>query len=200
MDHSFFNVCDQFLRLNKICINHASFKKQLYTQDSYPSLNAFTNILSANGVEHRALRIGWEQLVEYGPPVMLHYQDRRSYFVIATHVTENEITYYKSDLHMKTESREQFLKHWNGVTLYVIEPESVSWKCLLGNEFKKHRLQLLLATICLFLFSLLETKSIEQDIFLSAFFLLKIIGLLFSVFLLRHDWGKKAVPNNSSVQ
>ncbi|MCS2889650.1 hypothetical protein [Parabacteroides faecis] len=98
MDNRFFNISEEFLRLNRICIDHANLKEQLYTQDSYPSLKALTDVLSAFSIKNRALKIKWEQLMEYGTPVMLHYQDRMPSFVIATHVMENEITYYTSDL------------------------------------------------------------------------------------------------------
>lgn len=192
MDHSFFNICDKFLRLNKICLDRASIKEQLYTQDSYPSLNAFTDVLSAFGIEHRALRIGWDQLMEYGTPAMLHYQGRMPRFVIATRVTESEITYYTSGLRKKTEPRGDFLKHWDGTSLYVIEPESFPWKCYLANGFKGHRLQLLFATTVLFLLSLWGILPVEKDLFLYTSSILKIIGLLVSIFLLRHDWGKSS--------
>ena len=192
MDHSFFNICDKFLRLNKICLDRASIKEQLYTQDSYPSLNAVTDVLSAFGIEHRALRIGWDQLMEYGTPAMLHYQGRMPRFVIATRVTESEITYYTSGLRKKTEPRGDFLKHWDGTSLYVIEPESFPWKCYLANEFKGHRLQLLFATTVLFLLSLWGILPVEKDLFLYTSSILKIIGLLVSIFLLRHDWGKSS--------
>lgn len=51
--------------------------------------------MSIWGIRHQALRIGWNQLIEYGTPVMLHYQDEIPRFVIATDVTSDEITYYK---------------------------------------------------------------------------------------------------------
>lgn len=193
MDNRFFNISEEFLRLNRICIDHANLKEQLYTQDSYPSLKALTDVLSAFSIKNRALKIKWEQLMEYGTPVMLHYQDRMPSFVIATHVMENEITYYTSDLKKKTETRDRFLEHWNGVALYVIEPDVFSWKCYFSNMFKKHRLKLLLVTICLLLFSLLGTIPIEKNPFLYGSFILKLTGLFFSIFLLRHDWGKISV-------
>ncbi len=51
--------------------------------------------MSIWGIRHQALRIGWNQLIEYGTPVMLHYQGEIPRFVIATDVTSDEITYYK---------------------------------------------------------------------------------------------------------
>lgn len=193
MDNSFFNVCDKFLQLNRICVDPEDLRKQLYTQDSYPSLKAFTDVLSVLGIEHRALRIGWNKLEEYGTPVMLHYQDRVPRFVVATRVTSNEIVYYRSNLKKKTESRDDFLEHWNGAALYAVEPDSFSWKCYFLNLFKKYRMLLLLVATCLLIFSLFWNVPVEKNFYLYGLFSLKIIGLFVSVFLLRHDWGKRSV-------
>ena len=191
MDNSFFNVCDKFLQLHRICVDPADLRKLLYSSDSYPSLKSFTDILSIWGIRHQALKIGWNQLIEYGTPVMLHYQDGIPRFVIATDVTSDEITYYKSNLKKKTEPRDSFLEHWNGVALYAIESDSFSWKCYFLNRFKKYRMLLLLVMVCLLILSLFWAVPIEKDFYLYGFSILKIIGLLVSIFLLRHDWEKR---------
>lgn len=191
MDNSFFNVCDKFLQLHRICVDPADLRKLLYSSDSYPSLKSFTDILSIWGIRHQALRIGWNQLIEYGTPVMLYYQGEIPRFVIATDVTSDEITYYKSNLKKKTEPRDSFLEHWNGVALYAIESDSFSWKCYFLNRFKKYRMLLLLVMACLLILSLFLTVPIEKDFYLYGFSILKIIGLLISIFLLRHDWEKR---------
>ena len=169
MDNSFFNVCDKFLQLHRICVDPADLRKLLYSSDSYPSLKSFTDILSIWGIRHQALRIGWNQLIEYGTPVMLHYQGEIPRFVIATDVTSDEITYYKSNLKKKTEPRDSFLEHWNGVALYAIESDSFSWKCYFLNRFKKYRMLLLLVMACLLILSLFLTVPIEKDFYLYGF-------------------------------
>ena len=193
MDNSFFNICDKFLQLNRICVDTTELKKQLYSQDSYPSLKAFTDVLSVLGIEYRALKIEWEQLIEYGTPVMLHYQDGVPRFVVATRVTSDEISYYKSNLRLNTESRNSFLKHWNGVALYAIEPDSFSWKCYFLDMFKRYKMLLLLVVTCLLLASLFWVRPLETNPYLYGSFVLKIAGLLFSIFLLRHDWGVRSI-------
>lgn len=197
MDNSFFNICVKFLELHRICVNPADLRKELYSSDSYPSLKSFTDILSKLSIRHRALRIDWNQLIEYGTPAMLHYRDGIPRFVIAIDVTSDKITYYKSNLKKKTEPRNSFIKHWNGVALYATESKSFSWKCHFFNTFKKYRMLLLFVMTCLLLLSLLWTVSIENDFYLYGFFILKIIGLLVSIFLLRHDWAKRSVTERN---
>lgn len=80
-------------------------------------------MLADFGIEHRALKIDRKQLQEYGTPVLLHYQENIPRFVAATRVTDQEITYYKSNLEKETQSLTEFSQHWNGAALYVMEPE-----------------------------------------------------------------------------
>lgn len=181
------------MQLNRICFDTAELKKQLLSQEDYPSLKSFTDVLTAIGVEHRAFKIGWEQLVKYDTPVMLHYQGRKPSFVVATHITPDKITYIKDGSKTVTESRNDFSKHWNGAALYVIEPESFSWECFLINRFKQYRLWLLGIAACLLLLSLCGSGAIEKDGFEIGTFFLKTAGLCVSIFLLRHDLGKSSV-------
>lgn len=168
------------------------FKRQLYSHESYPSLNAFTDELTNLGVEHRALKLTWKELMEYGTPSLLHYRDKIPRFVIATRVTETEITYYKSNLTKCTEKREDFVKYWNGVTLYVVEPSIFSWKCFLKEAYVKYRNGLLLAIITLLVMLFLHTNLLEGNVFLFGLFFLKFVGFCFSILLLRHDWGRES--------
>lgn len=192
MDQSFFYICDKFLLLNRICFDPAELKKQLLSQEDYPSLKSFTDVLTTMKVEHRALKIGWDQLIEYDTPVMLHYQGRMPSFVMATHITPNEITYVKSNSKKVTKSQSDFLAHWDGVALYIIEPDSFSRKCFLINLFKRYRIWLWVAVASLLLLSFFRTRSIQMEGFEIGIFFLKIIGLFFSILLLRHDCGKRS--------
>lgn len=191
MDNSFYNISCKLLHLNAVCVDSKEFKKQLCSQETYPSLKSLTNVLTDFGIEHRALKIDRKQLQEYGTPVLLHYQENIPRFVAATHVTDQEITYYKSNLEKKTQSLTEFSQHWNGAALYVMEPEKKAFTCQLTEAFIKWSGWLILLLTIALLGSVLFMYPTDKWFY--GLFLTKLIGLFFSILLLRHDWGKLSV-------
>ena len=192
MEKAFLNISSLFLRLNHLCVEPARFRKDLYAHEAYPSLKALTDVLSDWEIEYRALKIGWEQLCEYGTPVLLHYRDSMPRFVVATSVTTDGIVFYKDEGEKFKASRQDFEKRWDGTALYVVEPEKREWKCFCKVLFTQYRGWLLLLVSLLLLIPLLSFSRITDIGWFTLLFSLKAIGLFFSVLLLRHDWGKRS--------
>ena len=192
MEKAFLNISHKFLQLNRICIDFGRFRRDLYAHEAYPSLKALTDVLSSLDIEHRALKIGWEQLTGHGTPVLLHYREQMPRFVVATTVTAEEIVFWKSEREKVRETREAFEKRWDGTALYVVEPERVAWKCVCREWFMSHRGMLWGLVSLLLLLSLFYGSSTTVSSWIGLLFGLKGIGLFFSVLLLRHDWGKRS--------
>lgn len=190
MDNSFYHICHKFLAVNKICVDSERMKKELYSHAAYPSLKSLTDVLSDLKIEYRALRINTEQLQEYGTPVLLHYQGRKPQFVVATHISNQKITFYKDNQQKEVQSLSDFSKYWNGAALYVFEPEKQSVTCRLTEAFIKER-GYLLALLTVILILPVLCMFVTDGWFYGLLFL-KLVGLFFSVLLLRHDLGKRS--------
>ena len=162
MEKAFLNISSLFLRLNHLCVEPARFRKDLYAHEAYPSLKALTDVLSDWEIEYRALKIGWEQLCEYGTPVLLHYRDSMPRFVVATSVTTDGIVFYKDEGEKFKASRQDFEKRWDGTALYVVEPEKREWKCFCKVLFTQYRGWLLLLVSLLLLIPLLSFSRITD--------------------------------------
>ena len=192
MEKAFLNISSLFLRLNHLCVEPARFRRNLYVHEAYPSLKALTDVLSDWEIEHRALKIGWEQLCEYGTPVLLHYRDSMPRFVVATSVTVDGIVFYKDERERFKASRQDFEKRWDGTALYVVEPEKQDWKCFCKVLFMQYRGWLLLLVSLLLLIPLLSFSRMTDTGWFALLLVLKAIGLFFSVLLLRHEWGTRS--------
>jgi protein-disulfide isomerase/uncharacterized membrane protein len=188
-----------FLRVINVKVNDHIVDETLHSHPEWPSLLCISDALSAWHVPNGAGRIDPKEIDDLPTPFIAKTYDRADPLYIVTAVSESTISgLHKDYTKVKSESKENFLKNWDGIYL-LAEPNQQSGEPAFVSNKRKAFLSALLplAVISIFIvFSLLWiTKSIANSglvsstgIYIEYFTLLT--GVFISTMLLWYEIDK----------
>jgi len=165
--------------------------KELRSHPFSPSLAAISDILYKYKIENEALRLDYDELLQFKNPFIAHLTLFNGLFVVVLKVSDDEVSYVFEGKNYVTLSKEEFLKFWNNIVL-IARPSSQSCE----PDYKQHRNEFLIyRTPKLVLFSILglvfiiQFKSNISFIYLLPLLATKVIGLFIVTMLIKHELG-----------
>ncbi len=194
MRDQLFNILDQLIIKSNIRINRSELKLQLSSHPSYPSLHALTGVLEHFDIPNAALRL----------PVNKEILDQLPRHFIANVDTDRggdlvliEKKGTKIKLKLDTDknkiiSQEAFLNQWKGI-IVVIEKDD------LMEEVPSQGMAVFFNWLLVFC-GVLWTANIVfslSDPFAQIHFLLSLIGLVFSIQIVKHELGISSMVANN---
>jgi len=173
------------LKLHSIKIDESELKFQFESHPSYPSLHALTGVLNHFRISNLALEVqrDLETLSELPEAFIAHIINKRgeNFALVIRSNTSIRIIYDK-----KVEENLNlidFLEVWTGIIVAVEKNDEESY-ITKKNRFLGWTIYFFAALIFLFLFFFRG-----PNLFQSVHFLLSIIGLIVSVFIVQHELG-----------
>ncbi|WP_299271751.1 vitamin K epoxide reductase family protein [uncultured Psychroserpens sp.] len=194
MQNHLYEILKKLLVNNNIKINNEELKLQLSSHPSYPSLHALTGVLDHFNIPNLALQLAvnndiFEQLpisfianvsIDKGDHLAL-IEKKKNRIKILTDTNKNRFV-----------TKEEFLEQWNGIIVAIEKDETV--KEAINNPITKVTKQILIVLGILFTGYLMYSYNI---LFAQVHFLLSGLGLMVSVFVLRHELGTQSSTANS---
>lgn len=155
-----------FLRLLKVNVNNTTVDETLQNHPDWPTFLSLSDSLTKWNIPNGVGKTDGTEIDQIPTPFIAHTNNQEAPLAIVTTVTDNTIVYYlKNPNKTNTESREDFLKKWNGVYL-IAEPNEHSGET--NYEANKRKA---------FFNSLVPVCAIITIIAISFLFLYKNIGV-----------------------
>lgn len=153
-----------FLQLLNVKVNKATVNETLQNHPDWPSLLCVSDSMNKWNIPNGAGKIDTSEIDQLPTPFMAHTHDREAPLAIVTKLGETTIElFHKNYTKQKNESRENFLKKWNGVYL-LAEPNEHSREP--NYELKKRKS---------FTNSIIPVLAFAVFLMVSLFFLTRII-------------------------
>jgi uncharacterized membrane protein/thiol-disulfide isomerase/thioredoxin len=158
-------TCITFLRLINVKVSSATVNETLQNHPDWPSLLCVTDSLNKWNILNGAGKVDVSDIDQLPVPFIAYTHDREAPLAIVTQVGETAVhVFHKNYNKPKTESREEFLKNWNGVYL-LAEPDEHSGESKYEANKRKA-----------FFSSLIPVSAFAALITLSFLFLYKVTG------------------------
>jgi uncharacterized membrane protein len=167
----------------------ASALRHFQEHPDYPSLSSISETLLDWGIESLSIFSTIKQLKEIPYPAIAHLNKYGGHFVVLEDLENGQIHYSDPEIGIIKESVHDFEKKWTGVLLLVHANEKS------GEEnYKEKRRQEVFKEVSAYLsLGLLAFLFLLPLVFLSwsslPFYLLKVVGVLFSFALLQKQFG-----------
>ena len=195
MRKQFYDMLEKLVIKNNIHVNQEELKLQLLSHPSYPSLHALTGVLDHFGITNLALRVpvNKETLVELPSCFIANVvreQEQSSLVLVEKKAAMFKISYDKKEI--ETISEEAFLEIWNGIILAIEKDENVKEQAT-NSWSNTARWSIYFLGVSLLLFLMYSTAGI----FAGIHFLLSIVGLVLSVFIVQHELGLQSTAANN---
>ena len=193
MRKHFNELLEKLVTKHGIRVHHEELKLQLFSHPSYPSLHALTGVLDHFGISNLALRLPTDEetLLELPNCFIANIlKEKEEYLVLVEKKNAFiEISFDKG----KTErlSQEEFLAQWDGIILAVEREGEVEQ--LPSNRSDLLRYSVFSLGIVVLSFLLYSNLGL----FAGAHFILSVIGLILSVFIVRHEFGMESTAVNN---
>lgn len=163
----------------------------LLTHENYPSLSSISGVLSDFKVEHVAIKISREQLLELTYPcITLIDIGNSKYFVVLNEVTPERVK-YNLDEKMNIEPLQDFISKWQGIVL-LAKADHLS-KSPNNDKYVKEQKEAAISKITVWILMILPPILIlllvRPDINILLLMILKLIGVIASWILLANDIG-----------
>ena len=194
MDALLYQLLQLFIVKNNIQLHKEELKLQLLSHPSYPSLHSVTGVLEHFGVPNVALKVpSTLEVLEQAPTYFLANIELDSLdelVLVEKKKASIKITYQdkKSEIY----SIEKFIKLWTGVVVAIEKDETVEE--VAPNPLASIGKWLLYITTIVFVGYGLYTNP---GLFASSHFILSAIGLIISVFIIKHELGSQSAKANS---
>lgn len=194
MQKQLYNILEKLIIKNNIQVNKEELKLQLTSHPSYPSLHALTGVLDHFSIPNLALRLvaNQEILQQLPSSFIANVSEEQGEALIFAEKKKDSIKITNDNKESKTITKEEFLNTWNGILVVIEKDETV-------KETKEHPIKKvtnwLLSGLGLLLIGYLMFSS--SNLFAKAHFLLSSIGLVISVFILKHELGLQSSTTNS---
>ena len=151
-----------------------------------------------------AIKTTWEKLRELPLPSIIQLSDRGEFFYVLKKCTDDGIVYYDDKGKPMRISQDEFIKRWTGICLLVETSENSGEPDIQKKLVEKRVMDFLKATIATFLliWAIMgivkspATMDVTSTFFISAYALLKLVGLSIGVMLLWYEVDK----NNPTLQ
>ncbi|BAV04396.1 Peptidase C39 family protein [Filimonas lacunae] len=134
------SVIQKLLRLLKVPVTDSTISETLQNHPDYPSMLSLHDALHSWKIDTRIVRASIEDLDFYPLPFIADCNTKKGEsYLLVTGVTENKITYYTDKQKPFVISRDEFLKIWSSITLFVEANEASGEKNYFESR-KKERL------------------------------------------------------------
>ncbi len=115
-----------FLKLLRVKINNATVNETLQNHPDWPTFLSLSDSLTKWNIPNGVGKTDDTEIDQIPTPFIAHTNNQEAPLAIVTTVTDSTIVYYlKNHSKTNTDSREDFLKKWNGVYL-IAEPNEHS--------------------------------------------------------------------------
>ncbi len=180
------NILELLLVKNNIRLHTEELKLQVSSHPSYPSLHALTGVLEHFNIPNIAidLPITLEVLNELPDHFIAYIIDEGSGKLALVEQVNNQIKVTYDLGKSKQIDKETFLKIWNGIIVAIEKDSQI-------KEFSSSPIQQALKWFLISL-SILSIGFLAyelNEVFARTHFLLSIVGLIFSVLIVRHELG-----------
>ena len=194
MEAQLYRLLQRLIVKNNINLNKEELKLQLLSHPSYPSLHSVTGVLEHFGVPNAALKLPTNQeVLDQIPDVFLAEIDAISgKEVVLVEKKKNRLKISFQSKKSKTLLQEEFLTQWTGITV-VIENDNTITETVPSATFKIAKLTFLILLIGLVSYVMYASPNI----FSGAHFLLSIVGVVISIYIVRHELGLQSPKANS---
>ncbi len=126
-----------FLRLLKVKVNNTTVNETLQNHPDWPTLLCVSDALNKWNIPNGAGKIDAHKIDELPVPFIANTRNSENPLAIVTEITDTTIQYLQKNYNTPvTESREDFLKKWDGVYL-IAEPKEDSGE--INYEKKKQK-------------------------------------------------------------
>lgn len=187
-------VLSELFELLSLKVNQSTLDA-VRKHSSYPSLSALSDALSDFGVDNISINTSLSQLQEIPYPAIAHLHKNGGHFVVLEKLRNDLLHYIDPEKGLIIESINEFEKKWTGVLLLV----QTNKKSGEENYTEKRRQEVFKEVSVYLSFSLLAFLFLLPLVFLSwsslPFYLLKVVGVLFSFALLQKQFG----GNNATI-
>jgi len=193
MENNMYHILQKLLIKNNIKLHQEELKLQLLSHPSYPSLHALTGVMNHFNVDNLAVKLPstkevLSQLPKYFIANVNHEETEQ---LVLVERKEKRVRLLISKKESKTISEDEFTSQWDGITVAIEKDDTI-------KETKKNPLSsvatwglIVIGGILagLFLFNTLDT-------FPMAHFILSILGLVLSIFIVQHELGIQSTASN----
>ncbi len=180
-----------FLKSLKVSFSKRTIEK-FKSHPEFPNMLSLSHVLTSLGVEHLVMRSSYSQLRNELPkPAIVHTFQRGGMFLVIADADENRVQFINGRSQMEHETKDEFLKVWSGVVLIADKETNAREAGYFRNKVKEilHEARLPVfffgLTIWALYFLLLFPPGLSWLYY--AFFLLKSVGLIFSIFLIIYE-------------
>ncbi len=189
-----YNILEILLAKNNIRLHPDEVKLQISSHPSYPSLHALTGVLQHFGIPNVAIRIPTTKAVlsELPDCFIAHLSEDKNRNLVLAEKIKNQIKITYDITKSKRISEESFLELWNGIIVAIEKNNRVKETTI--SPIRK-ALKWFLISICI-LFTAFLFYGLA-DYFSRAHFALSIVGLVLSIFIVRHELGLFSTIANS---
>lgn len=150
----------------------------------FPDLISLSQTLSKLNIENVGLRPGYNEMIEYPTPFLVHMHDNGGMFLVVKEVNEKQITFIVENQKEEIQTKDDFIKTWSGFVLLVnTDVSSAGEKKYKLNLFRQV-LRKVRIPILLMLFFFILFKFTANDLYIILKSITSLIGLIVSVLLI----------------
>ncbi|MCG8332199.1 MAG: thioredoxin domain-containing protein, partial [Chitinophagales bacterium] len=193
MDAQSFDILRQLLLLNDFQVDKEELQLQLLSHPSFPSLYSLAEVLQHFGIDHVAVSLPTTtNTLEQLPDSFIaniKINDKDQLVLVTQHKKHIKLSYSSSKTTKLT--IDQFLNSWTGVLLAIEKNKPESSNKRLSYEHS------IIAILYFLVIALIGgTVWMQASVYTGLYFSSSIIGLLFSIIIIKHELGWQS-PNVS---
>ena len=193
MKDQLYNILEKLIIKHNISVNKEELKLQFSSHPSYPSLHALTGVLEHFSIPNLALQLttNKEALSQLPKFFIARLNTKRGNFLSLIEKKEDYLKVLndrKEDLDF-----DSFLKLWDGIVVVIEKDEAIIQEQ--NDKSFSNLLKWVFYPLSVFIIG--ATLYTINDAFGKAHFILSIIGVLISIFIVKHELGLKSSVSNS---
>ncbi|MCD2258644.1 vitamin K epoxide reductase family protein [Psychroserpens luteolus] len=194
MQDQLYKILEKLIVKTNIQVNKEELKLQFSSHPSYPSLHALTGVLDHFNIPNLALRlaVNEDMLQQLPKHFIANIESDQKDILVLIEKKKNGIKITSNPRENKIITNEEFLKRWNGIVVAIEKDETV--KETFESPTKKMAKWILSGLGILLVGYLILSNN---SVFASTHFLLSIVGLIISVFILNHELGLQSNTTNN---
>ena len=194
MNEQLYTLLKKLVIKNQIQLHQEELKFQLMSHPSYPSLHSVTGVLNHFSVPNLAIKLPTtKEVLEQLPDcLMVVINNDQGEQLALLEKKRTGLLLTSDQTRKKRINITSFLEQWNGVVVAIEKDESI-------EEIKKDPTSIFLRTGVMILLAgvMVLFAMTFSSVFPIVHFLLSGIGLLISVFIMRHELGLSSPMANS---
>ncbi len=190
------SVIRRVIKYFKIPVTCGTIKESLKAHSRYPTFKSICDVLTEWKIENYPLKYSNDEIANINPPYIAHFKGGGGQLVFVTEESNGSVHYFDSYKSEKTVGLKEFTERSSGAVI-LLNPDAKSgekdYRKNWQNEVINNSvLPLLTATAVLFIVTLILTAVSNVNLTIdNTFYLLmltKITGIVFSVFLVLHEY------------